>query len=177
MALKFRERAKEKLNAAEDFDAPVSRIVPHWWLAVCGSLLSIAAFAVWAVWGEVPQTAEGNGVYLQETGDVFCFVQIEERAGIEEKMKVSFQELGGTKAAVTGYIEEEKGLLNSQEDMLAYVGGSDMLLEYFTQGKPSAVYRCVLEDQDGMKDGTVFSASIQKAKIHPIELWMQRNRV
>ncbi len=172
MAVKFRERAREKLSAAENFDAPVPSVAPHWWLAACGGLLSIAAFLIWAVFGEIPQITEGTGIYHREAGEAFCFVPLDEKSGIEDRMQVRFQEEGSSKPTVNGYIQAEEEVWLSEEEMLTYVNGSDVLLKYLTEGNPTAVYRCVLEDMSDLEDGAVFQVEIQRESVHPIELWL-----
>lgn len=174
MAVKFREKAKEKLNTADNLNLPVDHVPPHWWFAAAGGLLAATAFVMWAFLGKIPLITAGTGIYLQGKGEIFCFVPLDERSGIEEHMQVSFTEEGSSGAEVGGYIEEEEDFWNSGEKMLEYVNGNEVLLQYLTDGNPVVVYRCVLEEEaaDSLKDGTVFQAEIHKESIHPVELWL-----
>lgn len=174
MAVKFREKAKETLSSAEKLDLPVRHVPPHWWIAVGGGLFSAAAFVLWAFLGRIPMTAEGTAVYMKSRGEVICFVQIEGRSGIEEGMKVRFQEEGAADPALDGYLVSEEDFWTSNDEMLEYVNGDETLLKYLTDGNPVAVYRCTLEGsaENRLEDGTVFRAEIQKESVHPVELWL-----
>ncbi|MBN1413216.1 MAG: NHLP bacteriocin system secretion protein [Spirochaetales bacterium] len=64
----FRKVALERISSPERLDRLMQVVTVRSWLVLAGIVLLIAFIAVWAVFGEIPVTANGRGILMKPGG-------------------------------------------------------------------------------------------------------------
>lgn len=155
----FRKVALDRLSSPEQLDQLMKITSPRAWLALIAIAILLAAAGLWAIFGSIPEEAEGNGVLVSNPArdglEAVIYVPLSEGAQLRPGMDVEV-EVSTVKTETYGYIQavvrEVGDVPVTRQQVLDTVGNEEIASALVPSG-PAIEIRLELKRSEDTESG------------------------
>lgn len=155
----FRKVALDRLSSPEQLDQLMKVTSPRAWLTLIAITVLLAAGGLWAVFGSIPEEAEGNGVLINDPliGGLegVIYVPLSDAAQLRPGMEVKI-EVSTIKTETYGYIKavvREVGEVPVTHQQIVNTAGNEEIADTLVPTGPAIEVRLELQRSDKTASG------------------------
>ncbi|MBI5931782.1 MAG: hypothetical protein HY862_20905 [Chloroflexi bacterium] len=155
----FRKVALDRLSSPEQLDQLMKITSPRAWLALIAIAILCAAGGLWAVFGSIPEEAQGNGVLVNDPTvdglEGIIYVSLSDGAQLRPGMEVEV-EVSTVKAETYGYIKavvREVGEVPVTHQQVVDIAGTEEIANAIVPTGPAIEVRLELKRSQDTASG------------------------